>query len=259
MVVRGIGIHGGRSAVVRLFRSEGPIRFVQNGRRLLPTVEAVIATRGATTLGGNGMRIAMVEHLLAALQVRNIWSGLTIEVEGDELPILDGSAAPWDEALTQLGSFAAAPDALEATAAVEGDDGATASLEPGARSLDASIAFDHPAIGRQRWTGGPERWHELLAARTFGFAAHTEALRAAGLARGATAQNAIVFGDHAPTRPLRFPDEPVRHKALDALGDLYLLGRPFSGRLRVDRAGHDLHGRLVRRLTGYAAIRNPSE
>lgn len=190
----------------------------------------------------------MVEHLFAALHVRDVWSGLLIEVEGDELPILDGSAAPWDEALASLGPFPLPPDALEATAEVRHGD-AVARLERGPRELAASITFPHPAIGTQRWSGGPDRWMELLAARTFGFAAEAEALRAAGLARGAGAQNAIVFDDHGPTQPLRFPDEPVRHKALDALGDLYLLGRPFAGRLHLERAGHELHGRLVRALS----------
>jgi UDP-3-O-[3-hydroxymyristoyl] N-acetylglucosamine deacetylase len=250
-VVRGIGVHGGRPATVQLFRRDGPVRLRRGGREVAPRFDAVVATRGATVLGDDGVRIATVEHLLAALHVRAIWSGLLIEVDGDELPILDGSAAPWDEALAELGPFPAAPEPLppDAEAEARRADGGVARLQAGPRWIEATVAFDHPAIGRQRWSGGPDAWPALLPARTFGFAADVEALRAAGLARGAGPENAIVFGDDGPLQPLRFPDEPVRHKALDALGDLYLAGRPFHGTLRVERAGHDLHVRLARMLT----------
>jgi UDP-3-O-[3-hydroxymyristoyl] N-acetylglucosamine deacetylase len=255
--VRGVGVHGGRPATVHLIRRDGPVRVRRAGREIAPRVEAVVATRGATVLGDGPARVATVEHLLAALHVRGIWAGLLIEVDGDELPILDGSSAPWDEALADLGPFPVAPAPLPPAAEAEArqDDGALARLGPGARRIEATVRFDHPAIGRQVWSGGPDAWPELLPARTFGFAAEAAALRAAGLARGAGPGNAIVFGDDGPLQPLRFPDEPVRHKALDALGDLYLVGRPFDGTLRVDRAGHDLHVRLVRMLSGRAGGR----
>jgi UDP-3-O-[3-hydroxymyristoyl] N-acetylglucosamine deacetylase len=251
-VVRGIGVHAGREATVRLFRRDGPVRFRRAGREIAPCPGAVVATRGSTVLGGDGVRLATVEHLLATLHVRGIWSGLLVEVDGDELPILDGSAAPWDEALAGLGPFPAAPAPLEPDTEAEArqPDGAVARLAPGPRRIEATVRFDHPAIGRQRWSGGPDAWPELLPARTFGFAAEAAALRAAGLALGAGPENAIVFSDDAPLQPLRFPDEPVRHKALDALGDLYLAGRPFAGTLHVDRAGHALHVRLARMLSG---------
>lgn len=245
----GIGVHGGHRATVRLIRREGPVRLRCGTREIEPTVASVISTRAATVLGADGVRVAMVEHLFAALHVRDVWSGLLIEVEGDELPILDGSAAPWDDALQELGPFPAPPAPFRGTGSVRREDGAEAALESGSRGVDARIAFGHVAIGEQRWTGGPDAWPDLLPARTFGFAAEVGALRAAGFARGASRENAIVVGDHGPLDPLRFPDEPVRHKALDALGDLYLLGRPFAGRLRVDRAGHDLHERLVRSVS----------
>jgi UDP-3-O-[3-hydroxymyristoyl] N-acetylglucosamine deacetylase len=251
-VVRGIGVHGGRPATVHLIRREGPVRLRRAGREIVPDARAVVATRGSTVLASDGVRVATVEHLLAALHVRGIWSGLLIEVDGDELPILDGSAAPWDEALAALGPFpaTAAPFPASTEAEAHQPGGAVARLRAGPRRIEAAVRFDHPAVGRQTWTGGPDAWPDLLPARTFGFAAEAEALRAAGLARGAGPENAIVFGDDGPLQPLRFPDEPVRHKALDALGDLYLAGRPFDGTLRVERAGHDLHVRLVRMLTG---------
>ena len=249
----GHGVHGGAPCTVRLHRYDGPLLLRRAGHTIAPRISAVVGARGATVLGADGVRVAMVEHLFAALHVRDVWSGVLIEVDGDELPILDGSAAPWDEALTALAPFPPAPEPSRLEAWVQREDGASASLEAGPRGLDVRIAFDHPAVGEQAWHGGPEVWPELLPARTFGFARDAGALYAAGLAGGAKRENAIVFGDHAPLEPLRFPDEPVRHKALDALGDLYLLGRPFAGRLRVRRGGHDLHQRLVSRIVAASA------
>jgi UDP-3-O-[3-hydroxymyristoyl] N-acetylglucosamine deacetylase len=254
--LRGHGVHGGRPATVRLHRRDGPVAFRRAGRELAPRAGNVVGTAGCTVLGGDGVRLATVEHLLAALHVRGVWEGLLIEVEGDELPILDGSAAPWDAALAQLGPLPPPPAPAPAQGEAHGADGAWACLAPGPRELVVTISFDHPAIGRQAWSGRPGAWAELLAARTFGFARDAAALRAAERAAGASEANAIIFGDDAPTVPLRFPDEPVRHKALDALGDLYLLGRPFAGRLEIRRGGHALHHRLV---TAIAARGNATE
>lgn len=245
VAVRGRGIHGGLPCTVSLHARPGPVRFLRGGRELEPLAQRVVATRGCTVLGADGVRLAVVEHLLAALHARDVWSGLMIEVDGDELPILDGSAAPWDEALKQLPPFPAAPPPARLRGEAGGPAGAHAVLRDGSRSLSCRIAYDHPALREQRWSGGPERWPELLSARTFGFEREAAALRAAGLAAGAGDENAIVFGDEGPRVALRSPDEPVRHKALDALGDLYLLGRPFDGALVIDRGGHTLHHALM--------------
>jgi UDP-3-O-[3-hydroxymyristoyl] N-acetylglucosamine deacetylase len=210
-------------------------------------------------LGGDGVRVATVEHLLAALHVRGVWSGLLIELDADELPILDGSAAPWDRALGELGTFPPPPWPVAVEAEVQDDHGGRARLASGPRGVSVEIAFDHPAIGRQSWSGPPAAWPQLLSARTFGFERDRRALHAEGRALGASDASAIVFGDDADDVPLRFPDEPARHKALDALGDLYLLGRPFAGRLQVRRGGHALHQRLVNEAAGrLAAARGAS-
>ncbi|MDZ7708129.1 MAG: UDP-3-O-acyl-N-acetylglucosamine deacetylase [Trueperaceae bacterium] len=248
----GHGVHSGTPCTVRLHRYDGPVVLRRAGRTIAPRISAVVGARGATILGADGVRAAMVEHLFAALQIRDVWSGVLIEVDADELPILDGSAAPWYEALNALAPFPPPPEPWRVDAEIRREDGAYAGVKPGPRELDVQIAFDHPAVGTQAWQGAQDAWPELLAARTFGFARDAATLRAAGLASGAKPENAIVFGDDAPLEPLRFPDEPVRHKALDALGDLYLLGRPFAGRLRVRRGGHDLHHRLVTRIVSSA-------
>lgn len=248
VTVQGVGIHSGRQSTVRLHRSDGPVRFRTRSSTFRPHLRYVHATSLATVLRHDGATVAVVEHLLAALHVMDVWSGLMIDVEGDEVPILDGSAEPWCEALADMGPFPDAPAPTRFHGDVEDGTSGRAWFDtaPG-RSLDVTIDFAHPAIGRQRWSGTKEAWRGLASARTFGFEADAEALRAAGHALGASHENAIVFGDAGPLRPLRCVDEPVRHKALDALGDLYLLGSPFDGRLVVERGGHGLHHTLMRR------------
>jgi UDP-3-O-[3-hydroxymyristoyl] N-acetylglucosamine deacetylase len=243
--LRGHGIHGGRPCTTVLHRRDGPVAFRRAGVEMRPRIARLAPGRRCTVLGDDGVRVATVEHLLAALHVRGVWSGLLIEADADELPILDGSAAPWDDALAELGAFPPPPPPASVDAEVRDEHGGRARLESGPRGLAVEIAFDHPAIGRQSWSGPPEAWPQLLSARTFGFERDRGALHAEGRALGASDASAIVFGDDADDVPLRFPDEPARHKALDALGDLYLLGRPFAGRLRVSRGGHALHQRLV--------------
>ena len=238
----GIGIHGGRRARVRLHRDDGPLRFRVGGSELPADLHHVVGTDRCTVLGGAGVRLGVVEHLLAACHVLGFWSGLLVEVEGDELPILDGSAAPWAAALDEVGPPPPAPSPWPVATVVRHREGTgTVDIEPGRPTLDVSIAFAHPAIGRQRWTGRADTYDELLAARTFGFEDELATLRARGLVAGARAGSGILFTDDGIAVPLRSPDEPVRHKALDALGDLLLLGRPLAGCVRIHRGSHRLH------------------
>ncbi|MEJ2287954.1 MAG: UDP-3-O-acyl-N-acetylglucosamine deacetylase [Deinococcales bacterium] len=232
-----------------LHRDDGPVRFRRNGRDIPAHVTSVVDSRRATTLGVGATRVKMVEHLLAALSLRSIWSGVVIEASHEELPILDGCARTWYELLDELGAPPEEPPPLRPERSLElSSDGAQVQLEPGAPWLCYGIAFDHPAIGEQHWCGGPERYPELIDARTFGLLAEVEALRAKGFASGANLENAIVFGEEGPLVPLRAENEPVRHKALDALGDLFLLGQPLEARVTFWRGSHALHAALVREL-----------
>lgn len=209
----------------------------------------MVSTERCVVLAAGAARVATVEHLLAALALAGFWSGVVVEADSDELPILDGSAVPWSEEIAGLGEPPVAPAPIEPAQPLSVSLGsASAELIPGASALDVSVEYPHPAIGRQRWYGGPECWHELLDARTFGFLAELQTLHAAGLAAGADTENAIVFDDDGPLRPLRHVDEPVRHKALDLLGDMALLGRPLSAEVRVYRGSHRLHVNLMRHL-----------
>jgi UDP-3-O-[3-hydroxymyristoyl] N-acetylglucosamine deacetylase len=209
-------------------------------------LDAVTDTTRCTVLGVDDARVALVEHLLAALAVRGWWRGLVIEVSADELPILDGSAEPWYEVLEALGEPPAAPAPLTPEPLSLQVGRSVLSLEPGSNHLCAEINFSHPAIGVQRWCGGAPTYRKLLPARTFGFLEEAEALSSRGLARAADLENVIVFDSHGPLAPLRFRDEPVRHKALDVLGDMFLLAQPLGGRLTVKRGSHLAHIEFAR-------------
>lgn len=244
--VTGVGVHSGVTCSVRLHRAAGPLRFRRAGKLVDAHVSRVASTDRAVTLSSDGARVSLVEHLLAALRISGFHRGVVIEASAEELPILDGSALPWLEAVSELGEPPEAPAPLVPSEVVSVTHGASkARVEPGPERLSCRIEFEHLAIGEQRWSGGPGDYPELLAARTFGLLAEAEALIGRGLARGASLEHAIVFGDDGPLRPLRFEDEPVRHKALDALGDLALLGRPLGASLHIERGSHALHHALM--------------
>jgi UDP-3-O-[3-hydroxymyristoyl] N-acetylglucosamine deacetylase len=218
------------------------------------TRDRVVASRFATSLGRDGACLSTVEHLLAALLGLGV-DDVRVRVEGAELPALDGSAAEWVSLLRAAGleRRGAGVDPLRVQRVVElREGGAWIRAEPAATlRITCGIDFEHPAVGRQRLhLDGldPERFtRELAPARTFGFLADRDRLRQAGFARGASLANTVVFdGDGVVNRAgLRFPDEPVRHKALDLLGDLALLGRPLEAHVSVERGGHTLHLALV--------------
>lgn len=252
--VAGIGVHSGASCRVALHRAEGPLRFSRGGAIIPADLAHVVGADRATSLGRAGHAVHMVEHLLAALRIGGFYSGVLIEASADELPILDGSAAPWAEAVAALGDPPPPPPPLvvREPLSVAARSG-TAHALVGDEHLRYEIDFDHPAIGQQAWEGGPGNYAELSDARTFGFLSDYEALKARGLALGAAEGHVIVFSMDGPSRPLRNATEPVRHKALDALGDLMLLGRPVRGRLHVERGSHALHHAFARALALHAS------
>jgi UDP-3-O-[3-hydroxymyristoyl] N-acetylglucosamine deacetylase len=215
----------------------------------------VADTRLCTALQLGGRRLATVEHLLAALAGTGV-SQAVIWVQGEEIPLLDGSALPWVEAIAEAGLVDLGPRSLPPLA---GDlpvierrgEGFVMALPAPAPQLAAAIEFPHLAIGRQLYslTLTPERFvAEIAPARTFGFRDQVEQLRAAGLIRGGALENALVCdGDGWLNPPLRFADEPVRHKLLDLLGDLALVGLPCA-QVFAYRGSHGLHTALAARL-----------
>jgi UDP-3-O-[3-hydroxymyristoyl] N-acetylglucosamine deacetylase len=255
----GIGLHSGRAVRLRLLPApaETGIRFwrADVGVEIPATLGQIGTQDHATTLGRDGVTIGTVEHLLAAFAGLGV-DDARVEVDGPEVPILDGSAAPFVILIHEAGlrPLAVPRLHLRITRPVEVVRGAASVRLSPAEHLEVryTIGFDHPLLRHQsrsvRIT--PQTFtDEVAPARTFGFLREVEMLRRGGLALGGSLDNAVVIGETGVlNNKLRFEDEFVRHKILDALGDLALLGHPLLGRLEATRAGHALHAAVAQRL-----------
>jgi len=251
ITLSGTGIHSGSPIQMSLRpSSSGQITFIRSdldGLEFRIEPEAM-AARNSTNLVRGEHRILTIEHLMASLYAYAVDSVL-IELNGEEVPILDGSALPFVEALAEAGVREL--DLPQETIHVR----KAFSLEAGEASIQVApsdslvisyrIDFDHPAVGVQdfRFKLDPESFVVQVApARTFGFLKDVPRLWAEQLALGGSLENALVLDDHKLINgPLRFPNEFVRHKVLDLIGDLSILGRPVCGHFSADRAGHALH------------------
>ncbi len=263
----GIGLHSGEK--IKMTMSPAPpdsgIVFVRadlpNRPEIKACLENVSHTRLATTLGRDGVMIGTVEHLLAAMAGLGV-DNVRVELSGPEVPVMDGSAAPFVYLVKSAG--VAAQDRFKKFILVrkpfsvsEGDK--SVSVCPAKEfSVDYTIDFDHPLIQSQsldfRFSDAAfER--ELSRARTFGFLHEVEYLKKNGLAQGGSLDNAIVIDRFRIMNQdgLRFQDEFIRHKVLDFIGDISLMGAPIIGRFKAVKSGHHLNNML---LTGLAA--NPS-
>jgi UDP-3-O-[3-hydroxymyristoyl] N-acetylglucosamine deacetylase len=263
-IIAGVGVHTGdrvRLAVRPAAEGTG-IVFVRTDitdrdNRILVSGEAVVDARLNTMIeNAAGVRLSTIEHLMAAFAALGI-SNAVIEVDGPELPILDGSALPFVQLLDRAGfRRQSAPvryiEILEPIRVQDGDK--SAALLPCDRyEMRFEIDFPTPVIGNQvvDFVVDEDTFRtEIMAARTFGFAHEVEALRRAGLARGGSLENAVVIDGDQILNPggLRMEREFVRHKALDAIGDLYVLGAPLLGRYEGVKAGHAINNLLVRAL-----------
>ncbi|MGE3581022.1 MAG: UDP-3-O-acyl-N-acetylglucosamine deacetylase [Hyphomonadaceae bacterium] len=262
----GIGVHSGAHArlVVKPAEAGTGIVFVRTdiaeNNRIKAAAENVAATLLGTTLRNEaGVEIATVEHFLAACAGLEI-DNLIVEIDGPELPILDGSAAPFVQILENAGQrvLGAHRRVIRIVERVAVKDGAKeAALEPDfdaeELALDVTIRFQDAAIGTQRRTAKLTRESflaDIADARTFGFAKDVDAMRAAGRGLGASMDNAVVVEEGRVLNPegLRFEDEFVRHKMLDAVGDLALAGAPIAGRYVADQPGHAMNAKLLAAL-----------
>jgi UDP-3-O-[3-hydroxymyristoyl] N-acetylglucosamine deacetylase len=255
----GIGLHCGRPVRLRLLPApaEHGIRFARTdvGVEIPATLAHIGSQDHATTLSKDGVSIGTVEHLLGALLGLGI-DDVRVEIDGPEVPVLDGSAAPFVILLHEVGlrPLAVPRQLLRVRRPVEVvHGGKSARLLPSEHfEVSYSIGFDHPLLRHQalavRVT--PRSFTDQIApARTFGFLREVEMLRKAGLALGGSLENAVVIGETGVlNNKLRFEDEFVRHKILDAVGDLALLGHPILGRLEATKAGHALHAAVASKL-----------
>lgn len=263
-IFAGVGVHTGAHVRVgvRPAAADHGIVFVRTDitdtdNRVPVSAEAVCKTQlGTVIANAAGVTVSTIEHLMAALVMCGI-DNAVVELDGPEMPIMDGSSLPFLQVLDRAGRRSQdAPrryiEIVETVEVVDGDK--RAALKPADRfEVAFEIRFDSKAIARQAVDLVMDETafrNELADCRTFGFLHEVEALRAMGLARGGSMENAVVIDGDRVLNPegLRRPDEFVRHKALDAIGDLYVLGMPVIGRFEGVLAGHGLNNALVRAL-----------
>ena len=216
----------------------------------------------ATSLMRQGVLISTTEHLLSVLYSMGI-DNAVIEIDNLEVPILDGSGKPFAELIRKAGvrTFRRRRRYLRIRRPVSVEaPGKRITIRPADRFLlTCDIFFDHPLVGRQTldMEVTPERYaSEIAPARTFGFSWELDQMRDMGLIRGANLENAVCFDRASVMNPegLRFPDECCRHKVLDLIGDLALIGRPMLGHVIAERAGHAMHAALVNRIMSDSSL-----
>ncbi|MGH7277677.1 MAG: UDP-3-O-acyl-N-acetylglucosamine deacetylase [Candidatus Rokuibacteriota bacterium] len=255
VALEGIGLHSGKP--VRIALSPAPpnsgivFRVRGRGEAIPAAPDSVVDSHYATTIGRNGTRIQTVEHLLAAAAGLGI-DNLDVEVEGNEIPAGDGSAKPFVVLLAAAGR--AQQGALRRPIVIPyairvGDDHRWVEIVPSDTfRISYTLDNEHPAIGRQELSSVPTEKlfvDEFAPARTYAFLKDVGVMRKNGLARGGSLENAVVIGSRDVVNGLRFRDEFVRHKILDLIGDLALLGRPVVGHVIARNAGHALNFQLV--------------
>lgn len=244
----GVGLHTGEACQVRVLPSlaGSGLQFVRSGVEIPALSEFVVETARATVLGRDGVSVSTVEHLLAALMGAGVCNA-RLEVEGPEIPVMDGSAQHFFDRIMAAGI--AAQSRVRARfvplvpAFVRDGDRVIAVLPAAAFRVKFVADFAAP-IGTQYFDGEISAASfnaEIAAARTFGYLHEVQALLDRGLAKGGTLENAVVFAPEGPMQPLRWPDEPVRHKVLDLLGDFALLGAWPQCEVIAIKSGHRLH------------------
>jgi UDP-3-O-[3-hydroxymyristoyl] N-acetylglucosamine deacetylase len=261
VTIQGIGLHSGSPANLTLHPAQpnSGIRFVRTDIdskfEVVAHYQNVINTQMATTLGRGRVSVSTVEHLMAALAGLGI-DNVLAEIDGPEIPIMDGSSAPFVDAILAVGVKTQRVQRplirVRERVAVRVNE-KWAVIEPSSRlEIESSIEWDHPSIGYQdfKYIDGVTPITEYSMARTFGFLKDVEALKRMGLARGGSLENAVVLDHALVLNPdgLRYPNEFARHKVLDALGDFKLAGVSIQGAFKLHRSGHDLHKMILAEL-----------
>ncbi|MBE9170622.1 UDP-3-O-acyl-N-acetylglucosamine deacetylase [Pleurocapsales cyanobacterium LEGE 06147] len=260
----GVGLHSGVTTTVRVVPTQAEagryfVRVDLPARPLIPArLEAVSQTTLSTELARGQAKVRTVEHLLAALFGHGV-DNARIEIDGAEVPLLDGSAKMWSEAIANVGiaSLPVPPSPrlsvpLAEPIWIREEDSFVAALPSSETRFTYGIDFPYQAIGNQWHSWNPQtgNFAEAIApARTFGFAEAIEQLKQAGLIKGGSLENALVCSDRGWLNPpLRFTNEPARHKLLDLIGDLSLLGRLPQAHFLAYKASHKLHIQLAQKL-----------
>ncbi len=261
LTFEGVGLHTGADCRMELRPAgvdEG-LNFLSAGTRIPATVEHVVDTSRATVIGRGGVTISTTEHVLSALLAMGV-TNAEIAVDGPEIPVCDGSAAQFVAAIEASGLQAQRAERrtfeLTEPVIVRSGDKLMAAFPAPAFRVSFTADFP-PPIGTQYFCADvdPVRYREEIAgARTFGYLHEIQALLARGLARGGSLENALVFTPDGPMQPLRWPNEAVRHKVLDLIGDLALLGAWPHCEIVAIKSGHELHCSLTSALRARARV-----
>lgn len=261
--ISGTGLHTGDTInmVLRPSKADSGIIFEHKDGKNTPTrikacAKNVVDTRMATVIGKGNVRISTIEHLMAALVACHI-DNLVIQIDGPEVPIMDGSATPFIDKILSVGvtRLEQSRKLISITKPIhlqEGDK--RISIIPSRFfRISFELDFNHPCIKRQNRSvkmSTQSFCQEIASARTFGFYEEVEYLKAQGLAKGGSLENAVVIGKDKILNPegLRFSDEFVRHKILDTVGDFSLLGHPILGHIKSHKGGHDMNHKMVEKI-----------
>jgi UDP-3-O-[3-hydroxymyristoyl] N-acetylglucosamine deacetylase len=256
----GIGVHSGKKVRLNIYPApiNHGIKFkrtdLSDGRSIPALFSRVVDTSLATVIGQDGCIVSTIEHLMATFSGLSIDNAL-VELDSYELPIMDGSAAPFTQLIKSADIenqnaprfffIAKEPIILE-------ENGKSVGIYPGSeRRITYTIVFNHPLVQTQSFSinlSADEFENEIAPARTFGFYHEIEYLKKFGLARGGSLDNAIVLDREKILNPggLRYPDEFVRHKILDCIGDFSLLGMPIMGHIKVHKSGHEFNHEFLK-------------
>jgi len=264
ITIEGIGLHTGEKAFVKLIpakENEG-INFIKGSSIIPARIEYAEKFDYSTSISKGGITINTIEHLLAALYFTGI-DNIYIEVNGSEIPILDGSAYPFVKAIKEAGIKSLNEEKIYGVInkkinVKEEDKYIKGQPYPNFKATYHAV-YNNSIIGNKKFTYIPTSKDSFLSvykARTYCFFEEVEYLKKLGLAKGGSLENAVVFKDNKILNPegLRFEDEPVRHKLLDLIGDLYLLGNPIIGEIYSYKGGHRLNAEFVKRLKKEKAI-----
>ncbi|MBQ3401756.1 MAG: UDP-3-O-acyl-N-acetylglucosamine deacetylase [Synergistaceae bacterium] len=258
IILEGCGLHSGKNCRLVIERCDSPEILIRSGNNELPLrmLKTSGTNRGSDYAFPDGTTIRTCEHVLSALYGLGMLSGLSLNVEGGEIPALDGCSRILCGELDALGHVGNEPPALEVHEPVMvcGNDRTrfVAAFPSDGLHVTYTVEYEHVGAQVYDYTHSPENYRENISgARTFAMKSDIEYLRAHGMALGGSLDNAIVIGDTIEAKGgLRWPDEFVRHKVLDLLGDIASLGRPLNAHIIAVRAGHELHLRLAEKLKG---------
>lgn len=260
--ISGTGLHTGNTINMVLLPAKAGSGIIFERRegnsatRIKACAENVVDTRMATVIGTNGVRVSTIEHLMAALVACHI-DNLLIQIDGPEVPIMDGSATPFINRIHSVGvtRLEQSRKLISITRPIHLQEGEKRiSIIPSRFfRISFELDFNHPCIKRQSRSVkvSPQTFcQDIASARTFGFYEEVEYLKSQGLAKGGSLDNAVVIGKDRILNPegLRFADEFVRHKILDTIGDFSLLGHSILGHIKSHKAGHDMNHKMVEKI-----------